>query len=144
VPCAWPHGHGVALIPFLLRRKLRHQPEASSSDDATYFVADGSYDLEAFLDRPAAHADTELRLSASAAIAILPAIATVALIATIAVIAAAPAIATASVVAAAAGVAAIAATSAVSPVAIVVAAIISRVTRGAIATITAVSLNGAR
>jgi hypothetical protein len=29
------------------------------SDDAMYFVADGSYDLEAFVDRQAAHADTE-------------------------------------------------------------------------------------
>jgi hypothetical protein len=111
------------------------------SDDATYFVADGNYDLEAFLDRPAAHADTELRLSASAAITISPA---VAVIAAVAVIRAAPAIATASVVAAATCVAAIAATSAVGLVAIVVAAIISWVTRGAIATITAVSINGAR
>ena len=40
-------------LAVLLRRKLRQQVRPVASDNATYFVVDGSYDLEAFLDLPA-------------------------------------------------------------------------------------------
>jgi hypothetical protein len=38
---------------FLFRRKLGQQVRPVASDDAAYFVIDGSDDLEAFLNLPA-------------------------------------------------------------------------------------------
>jgi len=88
-----------------------------------------------------------LILPAVVTIATVTTIATITTITTIAIvttIVAAPAIATASVVTAATSVPAIPIAPTVGPIATVVAAIISRVTRRALATVTPISVNGAR
>ncbi len=50
---AGPWRRSCSTESFLFRRKLGQQVRPVASDNAAYFVIDGSYDLEAFLDLPA-------------------------------------------------------------------------------------------